>query len=135
KWVVAEASQDAKKVAKEIEGMHAAHGNAAVPAALNAVVAKLAEGTGRFQNREVYFFTDMQKTTWQALPSPEEANKDSAVRPKNALDDLKKHARTVFVDVGQDDADNLAITDLKVGVPIVTTGALVDISATIHNFG
>src|SRR5205807_2055116 len=78
KWVVAEASQDANKVAKEIEGMRLAHGNAAVPAALNAVVAKLAEGTGRFQNREVYFFTDLQKTTWQALPSPEDAVKESA---------------------------------------------------------
>src|SRR5262249_7001059 len=135
-WVVAEAARDANKVAREIEALRPAHGNSSVPATLNAVVAELAEGAGQFHNRDVYFFTDLQKTTWQALPQPDEAPKQgSGVRPKNALDDLKKHARTIFVDVGRDEAANLAITDLRLDVPIVTTRTPIPIAATIHNFG
>ena len=35
------------------------------------VAAKVAEGTGRFPVQNVYFFTDMQKSTWLNVP-PEE---------------------------------------------------------------
>src|SRR5437868_1929782 len=63
-WVVAEAAMEPKKVAREIEQLRQAHGNANVPATLNMVVAKLSESGKRFDAREVYFITDLQRSTW-----------------------------------------------------------------------
>src|SRR5262245_16171915 len=56
-WVVAEAAMEPKKVAREIEQLRQAHGNANVPATLNMVSAKLSESGKRFDAREVYFIT------------------------------------------------------------------------------
>lgn len=134
-WLVGEASQDRARVAKEIAAARPAHGNAALPAALNAVAAKLAEGSGRFNSREVYFFTDLQQTTWQALPPAEDKTKEGTPRIKNALEDIKNHARTIFIDVGRDNVPNLAVTDLRLQDSVVTTGSLVTVSAVVHNFG
>ncbi len=147
-WIVPEPSRDGRKVAAEIEALRPGHGNAAVPATLNMVAAKLAEGAGRFSSREIYFFTDMQKTTWLGAATSagkdsagkDSAGKDSAGKddPKakrelSVLDDIQRHARTIFVDVGRD-AGNLAIADLRIGADLVTTGALIPVSATIYNF-
>src|SRR5262249_46118002 len=63
-WVVAEPAMEPKKVAREIEQLRQAHGNANVPATLNLVAAKLAESGKRFDAREVYFLTDLQRSTW-----------------------------------------------------------------------
>jgi hypothetical protein len=134
-WIVAEPSQDAKKVATEIDEITPAHGNAAVPAALNMIAAKLGETAGRFSGREVYFFTDLQRATWMTAPAPEAKKGAKEGREKSILQEIQKRARTVFVDVGRDKTDNLAVADLTLGEPFVTTGALTRFSATIQNFG
>lgn len=136
-WVVAEPSQDGRKVAGEIDQLQATHGNAAVSSVLNAIADKLAEVGGRFPSREVYFFTDMQQTTWlggqPATTGKDVGGKDD--KDKTPLQKIQKRARSIFVDVGRDDVGNLAVTDLRVGRSLVTAGALVPISATVQNFG
>src|SRR5438270_115182 len=47
-WIVGEASHDTRKVIREIEQLRAGHGNGSVPATLNMVAAKVAEGSSRY---------------------------------------------------------------------------------------
>ncbi len=137
-WVIGEISLDSRKVVRELEGLRAGHGNAAVPTALNMVLAKLNEASGRFPTQAVYFFTDMQQSTWQALPTqtndprgdPEGANRD-----KDVLAELQQRANLVFVDVGKEEASNIAVMDVMFGAPYVTTGYPLKIGAMIHNYG
>jgi hypothetical protein len=134
-WVVGEISSDAKKVAREIEGLRQAHGNASVPATLSMVAAKLAEAPGRYDTREVYFLTDLQLATWAAGGPGGAAKVARGAKEKTVLQEIQKRARTVFVDVGRDGANNLAVTDLRLGASLISTGMLVPVSATLQNFG
>src|SRR5262249_41969127 len=47
----------------------------------------------------------------------------------------QSRARTVFVDVGQDGINNLAVTGLTLGQPLATVGVTTPITAVVHNFG
>jgi hypothetical protein len=133
-WIIAETAQDAGKVAREIGVLRQPHGNAPVPQTLNMVAAKLAESSSRFDTREVYFFTDLQKATWAGNESP--GTKDGKEpREKQALDEIQRRARTIFLDVGRDGVNNLAVTDLSLGDTFLTSGALVPVSAMVQNFG
>jgi hypothetical protein len=142
-WIVAGPSQDAHKVMDELKLLHATHGNASVAAMLNMIATKVGESAGRFPSREVYFFTDMQQATWLASQSSSSPlsgktplNKDGKpALGKTPLQDIQKHARTFFVDVGRDGAGNLAVTGLKLNDSLVTTGDLVSFSGNVQNFG
>ena len=134
-WIVAETAADATKVAREITLLRQPHGNAAVPAMLNMVAAKLAEDAARFDVREVYFLTDLQKATWLTSETADGKKDTRDSRDKQALQEIQKRARTVFLDVGRDGVNNLAVTDLSLGDTFLTTGALVPVRATVQNFG
>ena len=67
-WIVGEASHDGRKVIREIEQVRASHGNGSVPSMLNMVAAKVSEGASRFPVQNVYFFTDLQRSTWDVTP-------------------------------------------------------------------
>jgi Aerotolerance regulator N-terminal/von Willebrand factor type A domain len=140
-WIVGEIAHDAGKVAREISLLRLPHGNASTPQALNMIAAKLAESPARFDAREVYFLTDMQKATWLAsegvagaesrkTPAPATPSRDRQV-----IQELQNRARTIFVDVGRDGVNNLAVTDISVSAPFLTTGALIPVKATVQNFG
>ncbi len=141
-WIVGEASPDARKVVREIEQLHAGHGNASVPATLNMVAAKLAEGSSRFPVQNVYFLTDMQKSTWLNIaaetartePSRAEGKEGPDVKDKPVYLEIGQRARTIFVDLGRDDAKNLAITDLRLDDVFITTGATIAVKATVQNY-
>ncbi len=118
------------------------HGNADVPATLLAVEQILGESAGRFTATEVYFISDLQRTTW--LPGLSRETVEEPARKKgepgegptaNPLRHLQDRALKVFVDVGHDDVDNLAVTDLRLEVPFVITGFRMPISATVKNYG
>jgi hypothetical protein len=139
-WIVGEASQDARKVVRELEAVRPAQGNASLAAALNMVAAKLAEGSSRFPAQAVYFFTDLQRATWQGS-SPSDLRVGAELgREKNPYEEIQKRARTVFVDVGRDELANLAVTDLAVSDvflrdTLITAGADAFVTATVENFG
>src|SRR5438105_3734225 len=113
-WLVAEISQDKRKVLTELEAVRGGHGNAGVPTALNMIAAKLTEAEQRFKGAQVvYFFTDLQRSSWQPASS---ASGDDEDNKKDPTILIEKRARVVFVDVG-DDAGNLAVTDLAFAEP------------------
>src|SRR5262249_27611710 len=86
----------------------------------------LARSPGKFEEKEVYFFTDLQRSTWTAR---------QAVDPMVALQKIQAVARTAFVDVGQDGINNLAVTGLALATPLATTGSETAFTATVHNYG
>ena len=60
--VVSEPSEDARKVADEIQGLRVLHGNADLVATLNAVEGLWNRSPGKFEEKEVYFLTDRQRS-------------------------------------------------------------------------
>jgi hypothetical protein len=124
--IVSEASDDPRKVADEIQSLRLPHGNADLTATLNKVADLLRASPGKFEEKEVYFLTDMQRSTWTA---------HQAVDPGIALQKIQSRARTIFFDVGQDEASNVAVTDLLLDLPMATTGTAIPIIATLHNYG
>jgi hypothetical protein len=124
--IVADPSDDAHKVAEEIQGLRLPHGNAAVGATLKSVEELLQHSPEKYPEREVYFFTDLQRSTWIS---------SLGVDSRAALQRIQGMARSIVVDVGVEGANNLAVTSLTLGVPVATTGSMTPITATIHNFG
>jgi hypothetical protein len=124
------------------------HGNADVPATLNMVTRMLQESAGKYEATEVYFLTDLQQATWVVTPpakSPATAEpakgENVGVReagsgePFNPLRRIQNAALTVFVDVGRDGVNNLAVTDLQLGRPFATTGRPVPVFIKVKNYG
>jgi hypothetical protein len=134
-WLVAETALDAAKVLKELESVQGAHGNADVLGTLNLVAAKLNESGNRFDSREVYFFTDLQRSTWAPTASGDAKKDAKPARHESVLEELQKRARTIFVDVGRDQVQNVAVSDVGLGDSIVTTGTVVPILSSVENFG
>src|SRR5262249_21927317 len=116
---------DVKKVKAEIQALRLPHGNADLAATLNTVESLLRESPSKFPHREVYFLTDLQRSTWV---SPQPGNLATT------LQKIQAKARTVFVDVGRDKVSNLAITNLMLGAPVALTTAPTPIIATIHSY-
>jgi hypothetical protein len=139
-WLITEPSQDPAKVVRELKALRGADGNSSVPQTINAVAALLAEAPGFFDTREVYFLTDMQRASWITEGGADPA-KDKDERTRNALQELQKRAGTIFVDVGWDNAPNLAVTDVAFGLQsegwrgYATTGVDTPVVATVQNFG
>lgn len=124
--VVPEPSEDTHKVAEEIRALRLPHGNADLLGTLNAVDDMLGRSPGKFEDHEVYFFTDLQRSTWTARQSSD---------PALLLQRIQARSRTIFVDVGREALSNAAVTNLGLGLPLVTTGAVTTVTATIHNYG
>ena len=60
-----------------------------------------------------------------------------AARPGvgSAAKDSGQTARTIFIDVGEDGINNLAVTSLTLGSPLATAGAVLPITTTVFNYG
>ena len=132
-WLVGEASPNARKVIDEIEAVKPSHGNSSLPVALAMISAKLNEARNRFPGGQaVYFFTDMQRSTWSAA-----ANEGKTDDEKPAYLEIQEpKAKCVFVDCGPlKDAANLAVIDVFFGVDYVTIGPAVPVQAIVQNFG
>jgi hypothetical protein len=124
--IVSDPSDEARKVADEVRTLRLPHGNADLAGTLLAVEDMVRKSPAKYQEREVYFLTDLQRSTWTARQS---------VDPASSVRKIQERARTVFVDVGQDSVNNVAVTKLILGVPLATTGAATPVTATIHNYG
>jgi hypothetical protein len=124
--IVPEPSEDARKVAAEIDSMRLTHGSADLAATLNTVESLVRASPGKYPQREVYILTDLQKSTWvSGQPAGLSAT----------LQKIQARARTIFVDVGRDNAENLAVTNLALGDSMAITDRDTPILATLNNFG
>jgi hypothetical protein len=124
--IVPEPSEDARKVVAEIDNLRLTHGNADLAATLNTVESLVRASPGKYPAREVYFLTDLQQSTWIARqPAALSAT----------LQRIKERAQTIFVDVGREDAGNLAVTNLVLDDSMAVTGRTTPIVATLTNYG
>ncbi len=64
--IVPEPSEDARKVGAEIDALRLTHGNADLAATLSTVESLVQASPGKYPDREVYFLTDLQQSTWIA---------------------------------------------------------------------
>src|SRR5439155_7979375 len=86
--VVPEPSDDAGKVADEIHALRLPHGNADLAGTFAAVEDLVRRSPSKFEEREVYFFTDLQRSTWTARQSG---------NPAETLQKIQSRARTILV--------------------------------------
>jgi hypothetical protein len=108
-----------------LDAVAQSHGRANLAATLDLVAAALrpdVDSPRRFDRQEVYFFTDLQRETWD----------------KGATDrllQLAEQASLIAVDCGTPRAANLAVTDLRVAEPFVTVDREIPFAVTLHEFG
>jgi hypothetical protein len=133
--IVSEPSEDPRKVVAEIKNLRLPHGNADVLATLNAVENLLRQSPGKFVEREVYFVTDLQQSTWITGAGGNLKEGQSASTFAAVVQKIQSRARTVFVDVGQDTPYNLAVTNLALGSSPATPATDTAIIASVQNYG
>jgi hypothetical protein len=117
---------DRSSVVAQIEAIPQSQGGAKLEKTLDIVAASVqlnANERERWTRQEVYFLSDMQRSTWGA----------DAVAAQ--LSEVAKRATISAVDVGVPQAANLAVTDLGSSVSYVTVGQEVAFDATLHEFG
>lgn len=139
-WLVGEASQNSRKVIDALKEAKPSHGNASVAAAYSMISAKLGEAKGRFPVQAVYFFTDMQRSTWASgAPSASDPRPEDVGKERNTYLDIESKATTIFVDCGPSkEAGNVAVTLMEFDqtyTPYVTTGMDLVLRADVTNYG
>jgi hypothetical protein len=145
---------DQSTIATQIESLAQLHTGADLRATLSLINEALtAEEKARKPSvrQEVYFFTDLQRATWQragASPPPaqsairnpqSEIIKDEGTAVESDLEALftpfAQRAALAVIDVGQSRASNLAVTRLSTPEPFVTIDREIAFEATLHQFG
>ena len=124
--IVSEASDDARKVADEIDHLRLPRGNADIPGTLNAIDDILRISPSKYEDRVVYFLTDMQRSTW--------ANKQTG-DTSEIWKRIGSRGRFVLVDVGREGLVNSAVAQVAIKAPFVLTGAATPIAATVQQYG
>jgi hypothetical protein len=94
------------------------------------LIEKAQHDSPRLERHEVYFLTDLQRTTW--APELGESAKTEFRRQCVALAEL---ATIELIDLGQPSAENLAVTSLRALDPIAVVGHDVTFEAALKNFG
>jgi len=85
----------------------------------------------RFVNSEVYFFTDMCRVGWKPNLARQVAKAEFQERARRLAD----AAALVLVDLGAEDAGNMAVSNLRATTPLATIGQAVDFEVELRNFG
>jgi hypothetical protein len=127
KRIVPEPSDDANKVLAEIAAARLPHGNSDLAAVLNTVENLVRQSPAKFNRREVYFLTDLQKSSWLT-------KQPGALAP--VVQKIQERTHTcIIVDVGADGIANTAVTSLTLGAGLAGVGEAVAINAVIHHYG
>ena len=119
---------------EEIENLRLPHTAGDLPATLHRVeeIIKRAQSDNhRLTQTEVYFLSDLGRATWLDEASEESPGNEF----RNQAKRLSESASLVLLDVGQPNAENLAVTNLRLLDPYATTKEAVRIEAELHNFG
>ena len=131
--VVGTAALEPSGVVEEIERLELPQTTADLPAAIPAV-RQLVDSVGRENPRldrhEVYFLTDLQRLTWAPQLSAA-----AAAEFRRQTEELTRKATLLLVDLGQQSAENLAITGLQATDPLLTVGSDVPLEVRLKNFG
>lgn len=132
--VVGSPAFEAGDFIEEVENLQQPHTGGDLAATLEKVddiVARARREHPRLAAHEVYFLTDLGRTTWLPDLSGREAHEAFQRRSQQ----LSKQAHLVIVDLGQPQADNVAVTALRAGQPLITLDRDVTFEAQLQNFG
>lgn len=119
---------------REIQQLELPHGGAKLVrtlALVEEVLATARHEAHRLDRHQVYFLTDLQRLTWEVKRLDKTAEAEFHERSRR----LAKSAAVRVIDVGQHDAENVAITALRPAEPVVTPGQPVEIRACLKNLG
>ena len=119
---------------QEIEQLKLVHEGADLPATLvkiEEILAAARREHTRLAREEVYFLTDLGRTTW----APELRGADAVSEFRRRSQKLASSATVVVADLGQQGAENVAIVSAGAAEPYVTAARDVTLEAEVHNFG
>ncbi|MBI1899701.1 MAG: VWA domain-containing protein [Planctomycetia bacterium] len=85
----------------------------------------------KLTSHEVYFLTDLGRNTW--APEHSTAAAKNAFRQRAKA--LSEQVALAVIDLGQPDADNLAVTAVRVAEPFAVAGRQVSVEADVRAFG
>jgi len=126
--VVPGPANDPDRVAHEVEELRCTHGQPDLAQALQAADDALSRPGSPYARRVVYLLTDVQRSQWSAPPTPTGTWSEPWQR-------LHARADVALIDVGTGPADNLAVTSVALGDPVITAGARTAVTTTVQNFG
>ncbi len=143
KNIVPGPSDNTANVVREIDGLRLPHGNSDLAGGLAAVEKMIGQPLGRYQQREVYILTDLQRTFFQAAglkvlnaPRIESSSGESKhAAEADPWQHIQKRASVVVIDVAKEGADNLAVTSLNLAEPLVLANSANAATAIVHNYG
>ncbi len=116
-------------VLEEIDNLELPHGGASLSSTL-AEVEKIVQAADerhpRLVHRKVCIFTDLGRTTWDAVDSTE---------CRTRVTSLSERASLVLFDLGDSDQTNLAVTQLELLDSLMTIGRDARFQVEVQNFG
>lgn len=127
--IIGEPAFAAGDVKEELNSLRLSHAGANLSATLAEVdrlLAQVRDKNKRLTQHKVCLLTDLGRTTWEAATEAD---------VRRQLDKLAHDAELVLLDVGNDDRENLAVTNLEQLQSFVTVARPVDFQATVKNFG
>jgi hypothetical protein len=119
---------------REIENLKLPHATSDLRATLEEVEKVLGEARReqpRLQRAEIYFLSDLCRVGWL----PEHDSPAALAEIHQRTQRLADAAALVVVDVGQEDAENAAVTDLRTAEPFATVNREFPVEAVLKNFG
>lgn len=125
---------DSADFLQQIERLEIAHGGADLArtlAAVEHVLETARQQARRLQRHEVYFLTDLHRATWGL----ERLDKKSVADLHERSRRLAQRALLVVLDLGQPEADNVAVTALQASDPLVRPGMPVKVEAKLMQYG
>ncbi len=131
--IVGTAALEPAAILQEIDNLELPHTTADLVAAVPAIrqlIANVAGENPRLDRHEVYFLSDLQRTTW--APQLSEAARAQFLEQ---TEELSQAASLFVIDLGQPSAANLAITDLRAADSLVTVGRDVPLEVRLQHFG
>jgi hypothetical protein len=118
---------------EEIENLQLPHAGGDLAATLEKVeeiLSRVEEDDNRLTRSQVYFLTDLGRTTWQPDASPE-----ALAEIRERVERVASRAGLAVIDLGQTGSENVAVTRLEAKEPYITISQVVNFEVDVHNFG
>jgi hypothetical protein len=127
--IVGTPSQSPRDFLLELQTARLQHTDAHLPSTLAQIEQVLASASSQDSDlqHEVFFLTDLGRNTWDAATASEGETRLQIAR-------LAERAQLWLVDLGQPQAENLTIADLRSSQTLFTTAREIDFEVTIKSF-
>jgi hypothetical protein len=127
--IVGTPSQSPRDFLLEVQSAKLQHTGAHLPSTLAQVEQVLSAASSQESDlqQEVFFLSDLGRTTWDAAAAADGETRLQVAR-------LAERAQLWLVDLGQPQTENLAIADLRSTQSLFTTAREIDFEATVKNF-